>query len=140
VTARGILARGLLVAGLGAMVPGCGGDSGGPSQDLDDVSLADVQAQVLSPRCAVPGCHVGAGAPFGLDLSAGASEGNLVMVASAEVPELLRVEPRNAADSYLYMKLSGDPRIQGDPMPASGGPLGAGQLQLIEDWIEQGAK
>lgn len=140
---RRIIAGGLLLAGVGVGGAGCGGNSGGDlgaSQDADEVRLLDVQAAVFSPRCAVPTCHVGAGAPFDLDLSSGESEGNLVQVSSAEVPAYKRVKPKNAADSYLYMKLSGDPRILGDPMPASGGPLSAGELRLIEDWIEQGAK
>ena len=74
-----------------------------------------------------------------LDLSAGNSAGNTIGVSSEELPVLLRIEPGNAADSYLYMKLIEDPRILGDPMPASGGPLSAGQLNLIESWIDQGA-
>jgi hypothetical protein len=105
----------------------------------EEVRLLDVQAQVFSPRCALSGCHIGPLAPHGLDLSAGASAGNLIGVASAERPALLRVEPFNAADSYLYMKVSGDPEILGDRMPALGDPLSAADLALIESWIEQGA-
>lgn len=103
------------------------------------VRLLDVQTQVFSPRCALSGCHTGVGAPFGLDLSAGASAGNTIGVASAEVPSLLRVEPFDPADSYLLMKLIADPRISGDPMPLSGGPLSAADLALVESWIDQGA-
>jgi hypothetical protein len=104
------------------------------------VTVLDVQAQVFSQRCALAGCHVGTTAPFGLDLSsAGTSSTNLVGVASAESPSHLRVEPGDPGDSYLYMKLTADPRILGDPMPPTGSSLGSGDLALIEDWIEGGA-
>ena len=137
---RGWSLAGLLTAGLSLCGAGCGsGSGGGVVQSPSDVTLLDVQAQVFSPRCAVSGCHVGPGAPFGLDLSAGASAGNTIGVSSGEVPQWLRVEPYNAADSYLYMKLIDDPRILGDPMPASGGPLSAADLDLIATWIDQGA-
>jgi hypothetical protein len=118
----------------------CGGSSGGVVEPPPVVTAADVQAEVFGPRCALSGCHVGVTAPFGLDLaSIGSSVANTVGVASAEVPALDRIEPFEATDSYLYLKLLGDPSIQGDPMPASGGPLDAGDLELVRTWIEQGA-
>lgn len=117
-----------------------GGPTGGVLPPADNVTLLDVQAQVFTPRCALSGCHTGPGAPFGLDLSsAAASAANTVGVASHELPALLRVEPLDPVDSYLYMKLVGDPRIGGDPMPAAGGPLSVADLALIEGWIAGGA-
>lgn len=131
----------LAAAVLGATASGCGGSSGIDSVtgQPGPVTLLDVQTQVFSPRCAQAGCHTGAGAPFGLDLSAGQASGNTVNVSSAEMPSLMRVDPGDPTDSYLYMKLADDPRILGDRMPASGPPLGAADLALIEDWIQQGA-
>lgn len=129
------------MVGFGIVNGGCGGDSGGGGvvEPAERVRLLDVQAAVFSPHCALSGCHIGPAAPRGLDLSAGQAEGNLVGVASDEVPEFLRVEPSNAADSYLYMKITADPRIFGDPMPLTGGPLSAADKDLIERWIEEGA-
>ena len=135
--------RALPLAALLALgLAGCGGDSGdgmGPSPQ--GVTLLDVQTQVLTPRCAISGCHVGSGAPFGLDMSSvSASSANLIDVASAEMPALMRVHPGDAAGSYLYMKVSGDPSILGDPMPASGGALSDGDIDLIARWIDGGAE
>ena len=93
----------------------------------------------MTAHCATAGCHTGAGAPFGLDLSAGAAAGNVVNVPSAEVPALMRVAPYDPTDSYVYMKVTGDPRILGDPMPQGGQPLGAADLELLRTWIDQGA-
>ena len=132
--------HGLLVALVGVAFAGCSGGSGGDvMKSEDEVTLLDVQQQVFTPRCALSGCHVGAESPFGLDLSAGLAADNIIGVPSGEVPELLRVEPYDADDSYLYMKLVDAPDIEGDPMPLEGDPLTAGQLALIEDWIDQGA-
>lgn len=94
----------------------------------------------LQSRCATAGCHVGAGAPFGLDLSAGLTAGNTINVPASEIPSLMRVEPGDSADSYLYMKVIDDPRILGDRMPGGGGALSAADLELIRDWIDQGAQ
>jgi len=105
-------------------------------------TLLQVQSQVLTPHCALSGCHVGGGgAPFGLDMSSvSASSTSLISVSSSEIPGMLRVVPGDAANSYMYWKLSGNPNILGDPMPASGGPLSGSNLALIASWIDGGAK
>ncbi len=101
-------------------------------------SFLEVQTQIFDVSCAQSGCHVGAGAPFGLDLSSGLSYGNTVGVASAEIATFNRVTPGNATDSYLYMKVVDDPRIMGDPMPF-GNPLDQARIDLLREWIEDGA-
>lgn len=119
----------------GGSDPVVNGGAGAPT-------LVQVQSQILTPHCALSGCHVGgAGAPFGLDMSSvSASSASLIGVASAEIPGMSRVAPGDSANSYMYWKLSGNPNILGDPMPASGGPLNAGQLALIASWIDGGAQ
>jgi hypothetical protein len=131
-----------IAATLGLFAAGCGGSDFDPGllEPPESVTLLDIQSQIFSTRCALSGCHTGTTAPFGLDLtSLASSSANLLGVPSGEVPGLLRVEPFDATDSYLYMKLTADPRIEGDPMPALGEPLNAGQLALIETWINGGA-
>jgi hypothetical protein len=131
----------LVVAAAAVLTVGCGGSSG-PSGVVTppEPTFQNVQSTIFTPSCAITNCHVGgAAAPFGLDLSAGASYANLVNVASAEAPGFDRVEPGVSQDSYLYMKVVDDPRITGDPMPALGPPLSAQKLQLLADWIGQGA-
>ena len=131
-----------LVVGVGVtlLLAGCGGGSDQMVSTPQNPTLLDVQAQVFTPRCAISGCHVGSGAPFHLDLSSAAnSEANAIGVASSEMPSLKRIEPGDASMSYLYRKITADPTILGDPMPASGGPLSASQIALIQEWIDAGA-
>ena len=138
--ARTRLALGVGLGLLGLAAAGCNGtDPAGPISGSEAVTLASVQSSVFSPSCAVTNCHVSPGAPFGLDLSQGNAMANLRNVASAELPELDRIEPGRALESYLYLKVTADERIQGDPMPPGGGSLSAGQLDLLRRWIEQGA-
>ena len=122
---------------------GCGDEGlvdpmmpGGIRPELDSI-----QNEVFTPRCALPGCHdsASAGAQFGLDLTDGRSFGSLVGVPSGEDSTFLRVEPGNPADSWLMMKLTGDPRIIGDPMPRKRAPLSPVELAAIAQWIEDGA-
>lgn len=135
----------MLVLGLGLLAVGCGGGgddgSGGIQSTPNPVTLQQVQSAVFTQSCALSDCHRGASAPFGLDFTAGQTLGNVVGVASAERPDFDRVEPRNPTDSYVYMKVAGDLRIGGDPMPPQNlaPPLTAQQLELLRQWIEQGA-
>ena len=132
----------MLALAMMATAPSCGSATdpvAGPAPG--SATLLEVQAQVLTPRCALPGCHVAASAPFGLDLSSvSSSSANLIGVPSGEMPIVLRVAPGDAASSYVYWKVSGNPNIAGDPMPLSGGPLSNGDLNLIASWIDGGAK
>jgi hypothetical protein len=136
-----LVRRGSIVAVLALLAAGCGGSSGpaGPVLDPGQVTFQQVQSSVLTPSCALSGCHGDAGAPFGLILSAGEAYGNLVGVAAAELPAYQRVDPGNPDDSYLFMKINDDPRIQGDAMPPQGTRLSSQRVQLIQDWIAQGA-
>ena len=122
---------------------GCGGDGvlepPGPPAPAQPPTLTEIQTAIFTPRCAIPGCHASPGAQFDLVLTEGASHASLVGVPSGERQQFLRVEPGNADDSYLYMKLLGDPRTIGDRMPLLGAPLNAGDLDRIRRWIEAGA-
>jgi hypothetical protein len=135
------LAR-LSAVAITAFAAACGGSDPVVNPGAGAPTLLQVQSQVLTPRCALSGCHVGGvGAPFGLDMSSvSASSASLVGVASSEIPGMLRVDPGDAAGSYMYWKISGNPNILGDPMPLSGAPLSDGDLALIASWIDGGAK
>jgi hypothetical protein len=84
------------------------------------------------------GCHV-PGGPSPFSLQAGSSYGNLVNVQSiGACAPLKRVLPRDTSSSVLYKKVSGTDC--GTQMPRGGTPLPSTTIQLIQDWINQGAR
>jgi len=97
---------------------------------------ADVQP-IFTQSCAFAGCHGSTGTVQSLNLEAGHSFANLVNVPSTEVIGPIRVVPGNSASSYLVMKLEGT--APGAQMPSGMPPLPQAEIQLIKDWIDQGA-
>ena len=100
-------------------------------------TFSRVQREVLTPSCALSGCHAGSSPVLGLSLEAGRSYRLLVGVPSVET-SLLRVSPGLPNDSYLVVKLRADGAILGGRMPP-GAPLAASQTSLVTDWIRRGA-
>ena len=110
-----------------------------PAAPTMDPTLASIQAQVFTPTCAISGCHAGGTAPHGLDLTAGNSFGNLVNVASGEIPALMRVAPGDPDNSYIVQKIEGT-AAAGGRMPANGPPyLSIETIAAIRQWITDGA-
>ena len=64
---------------------------------------------------------------------------NIVGVASAEMPNLNRVTPGDPDNSYLIMKLEGNPAILGNRMPDGGPYLSQAEIDVIRRWIRDGA-
>ena len=95
--------------------------AGRPSPSFKDDILP-----ILTNRCAFAGCHV-AGGPEGVDLRtyntviAGGRDADTVIAGDARESELVEVI------------------VEGE-MPPGGPPLPAAQVQLIIDWINEGAK
>ncbi len=87
-------------------------------------------------------CHGGQRPKKGLDLSADKGYANLVGKKSAQVPELLLVAPGDPDNSYLWHKLQHTAK-EGKGMPRgifSSKKLPEKELQVIREWIEQGAQ
>ncbi len=111
------------------------GDTSGSTEITAD--LASIEANVFTPICSK--CHIGAGAPEGLQLDAAHAYDFLVGVPSAEEPSLLRVNPGNPDSSYMLMKIEGAPGIEGSQMPLGETPLPAATIAAIRQWIANGA-
>jgi hypothetical protein len=134
---------------LAALVPGCAGNGEGLDENGRPLSegggsgggltadFASIQANVFTPICTQ--CHSGAGAAQGLSLEAASSYAALVGVPSSEVPSLLRVEPGDPANSYLVQKLEGRAAF-GARMPLNQPALPASTIQVIRQWIQDGAQ
>jgi hypothetical protein len=100
-------------------------------------TIESIQAHVFTPRCT--SCHAGAAAPQGLQLTdAQTSYDMLVGVRSTENPLLFRVEEGSADDSYLVHKLEGTQSF-GDRMPRGGPYLDQATIDVVRQWIDDGA-
>ena len=69
---------------------------------------------------------------------AAGSFANLVGIPSTEVPELDRVEPGDPDNSYVVQKIEGTQAV-GAQMPLGGPPLPQEQMELVRQWITDGA-
>ena len=110
----------------------------GDSAETFAPTLTNVQEQVFDKSCAFSTCHGEGGGSGELSLLPGVSHANLVGVASDGDPTQTRVIPADPDNSYLIKKMEGASDIVDDPMPAV--PLDADRIQLVRDWIAEGAQ
>lgn len=106
-------------------------------------TLLSIQDNVFTPTCA--GCHSGPSSdivgdlPAGMDLSSlTMSFMSLVGVNSLQNTGLQRVEANNPDNSYLIQKLEGT-ASDGGQMPLGGPPLDQATIDVIRQWISDGA-
>jgi hypothetical protein len=121
--------------------------AGNIEQDMTEISATTAVSfsvnvvAVLGSHCAVTGCHVPGSPPNGLVMTPSQAYQNLVGVTVVESPGYKRVDPGNASDSYIYLKVSSASPPAGTqmPPPATGDSLSAVEIGIIRDWINQGA-
>ena len=120
---------------------GCAGD--GPPPTGGGGAYDAIQTEIFNQNCLSAGCHNGVNQAGGLNLTAGASYDNLVGVLSqnsvAAAQGLLRVEPFEPDSSFLIIKLTDPGDGEGTRMPQGANPLPAADIQMIRDWIADGA-
>ncbi len=121
-------------AGGGTGGGGTGGGGGGGTTLMP--TFESIQAGVFDQRCI--SCHIGATAPGGLRLDDANAFALLVGIASVQVPALLLVDPSNPDDSYLIDKLEGTHTVGGQ-MPLGGTPLPQTDIDVVRQWITDGA-
>jgi hypothetical protein len=128
----------------------CGGDQGATNQpQVASGSFAQLQTSVLTPNCAVSGCHVSASAAASgnLVLSPDVAYDNLVGAPpsnlAAQRDGLKRVTPLKPDSSLLFQKivvaLAAHGGNYGNVMPVGAQALPQGQVDFIRKWIEAGA-
>jgi len=106
--------------------------------DADAPTLTLIQTTIFTPRCATASCH-GTARQGDLSLVAGESYSELVNIAATNLPSLMRVEPLAPDSSFLIDKLSSVTPASGSRMPFGETPLPVEQIELIREWIAQGA-
>jgi hypothetical protein len=131
-----------LIAALVLCISSCGGDGVvstvvGPPP-VAAPKLTELQSAIFTPKCAIPGCHAPPAPEQGMNLSDGNTFTYTVGVNSTELSGFKRVLPGIGSDSYLYMKITADPRIVGERMPF-GGMLTADEIEKVKAWIDAGA-
>lgn len=111
---------------------------------------AVIQEQILTPSCALSGCHASAGDAtynqHNLILTSNVAYDNLVNAASKNTAALTaglsRVKPGDYVNSLLYQKTdcqSANASKYGSSMPLGGPNLTLGQIEFIKQWIINGA-
>lgn len=126
---------------LAALLYGCAGD--GPPPSAAGGAFDQIQSGIFNPNCLSAGCHNAQFQAGGLNLTAGASYGQLVNVLSenavARSMGLLRVEPFDADNSFIIIKLTGPGEGEGTRMPQGMNPLPQSDIDMIRSWILDGA-
>jgi hypothetical protein len=116
----------------------CGVDAGPSIDPFGDASLA-LRTRALFGGCQggpESGCHFEHAGNMYLKLDP--DGGDVINVPSSEMPSLVRVAPYHPETSYLYWKVSADPRIDGGVMPLNA-PFDPRIPALVNAWIEAGA-
>ena len=122
-------------------------DIAGPTPNLAP-TFSSIQKEIFntqdpSGRLACIQCHtnIGRNPSGGLNLLEGQSYAALVGKASTGKPGAILVVAGDPGNSYLVHKLDGASSIAGVRMPRGAGPfLTAGQISIINRWIQLGAK
>ncbi|GAB3901250.1 hypothetical protein GCM10028803_25610 [Larkinella knui] len=140
--------------GLATAIASCQkADDGTEAQPKAVVStLEQLQRRILTPTCAVSGCHSSETDPVfaqhHLVLAANVAYKNLVGVepsnATAKTNGLFRVKPFASLESLLYHKINAAASHHsganyGNPMPLGKELLTVGQIEFVRRWIEAGA-
>ncbi len=128
-------------------VSACAGDGPPPGAGTSTTSttlvaggslLVPLQQTVFTPSCALAGCHDALTQVQALNLSSTDTSFNSLVGVDSFCAKV-RVVPDNVTASYLVDKVGDGQLFCGDLMPQGLPPLTAQQLQLIRDWINQGA-
>jgi len=137
----------IVLALLAAIGTGCAGD--GPPPPIGGSStttslaggslLGPLQQQVFTPSCAIPGCHDAITSISGLDLSSTDDSFNDLVGVTSLCAGKLRVVSGDVDASYLVDKVGDGAPFCGTLMPLGLPQLDASELQLIRNWIAQGA-
>jgi outer membrane murein-binding lipoprotein Lpp len=107
--------------------------------DKLEPTLSSIQANIITPSCAIAGCHNDTKNEPGLDLSAGVTFSTVVGKPSIDNAGKTLVVPGDAANSLFFTLLT-ESSGKSQVMPKGLKKLSADQKAAIEQWINDGAK
>jgi hypothetical protein len=140
-----------LCVGIAGLLAGCENDDAtlgvpSPFPPAAIISLSRDVQPIFNRSCAISGCHSGGAPQANMSLEAGEIFDPVVGavgVASLEAPGLKRIDPGSSLSSYLVAKVE-DKQASvggiGDRMPLGSPPLDPIEIQVIREWIDQGAR
>lgn len=113
------------------------GNSGGGGNDGGNTAptFANVQA-IFNGNCATSGCHNASSEQSGVNLS---SYNSVINSVGSQYGKKV-IQPNDAAGSPLVDKISSDNPQFGSRMPLNSPPLSDDQINLIRQWIDEGAQ
>lgn len=109
----------------------------GNEPKIEGVTFSEDIQSIFDNNC-TSGCHEGVNATGGLKLTKSKSYVSLIYIPSS-FDTLLLVQPWNADNSALYLKVIGDSRTETE-MPLGGSGLSDVQISNIRIWIDEGAE
>lgn len=107
------------------------------------VSLAADLGPIFDARCNTAGCHNNTTQASALVLTLGKAHGSLIGIKSRHTAcnSFDRVVPGSPTTSFLIFKLQGNGAcFAGVRMPKGASALPAADIQLVRDWITEGAR
>ena len=117
---------------------GAPGMSTAPEPDPSEIipTWYGIQANILDKYCT--GCHSGSSPQAGLSWEVGQYD-TIVTGGWTSSTELLEIVPGSPETSYMYLKITDDDSISGSFMPATGTMLDQALIDVIRQWILDGA-
>lgn len=92
----------------------------------------------FEPFCA--DCHGGGAPSTGLDMTFERGFQEMVGVSSLQSVDLNLIEPGDANNSYLIIKLEGGDEMVGRQMPRGRPARPQGEIDIVRQWIDDGAR
>jgi len=138
----GLVSQTVLVACGGSDVvtgpDGSGGDGGNTPPVANPSFSQDVEPILSAAGCTAGNCHGGGSGGLTLTGSAPTDYANLVGVVSS-CGLFQYVNPGDAANSYVVMKLENRNTCGGGRMPLARAALSSNRIGTIRNWIDSGA-
>ena len=112
-------------------------NTGDTDTDEAPLTFQDDVDPILSSRCVM--CHLNSNTNGGFNFDGGLDD---LLKNSNDLPDMPYIDPEDSSNSYLFHKISGTQlTVDGDgsQMPLQGGLLSDAQIDLIGQWIDEGA-
>ncbi len=102
---------------------------------IESATFTNIQSDIFNQSCAFSGCH--ASGSVNPNLSGTSYE---IIVNKKSSTGMDYIKPNDPDNSYLLQKIIGSNGIHGSRMPLNSSPLSQDKIDIITEWINDGAK